>query len=165
MTTLLPPRFLFWISLTALILTLDLTTKYWVVQSHGLGDSTTITNFFSLVRAHNPGAAFSLLANQSGWQRWFLTILAMAVSVFLLWQIRIHHSQRLLSLSMTCILGGALGNTIDRMMRGHVIDFLSIQGFGHHFPTFNMADIAITIGVAGLVIHEVLHRRSLKRAN
>jgi signal peptidase II len=155
-----PSPFLRWVFIAALILVLDLATKYWVVQSYRVGESTVLTSFFNVVRAHNPGAAFSLFADQSGWQRWFLTVLAMVASAFVLWQIKIHSSKGLLSISLASILGGALGNAIDRMARGHVIDFLSIHASGYHFPTFNVADIAITTGVIGVVVHEVLSRRS-----
>jgi len=100
-----PSRFLRWVFIAALILVLDLATKYWVVQSYRVGESTVLTSFFNVVRAHNPGAAFSLFADQSGWQRWFLTVLAMVASAFLLWQITIHSSKGLLSISLASILG------------------------------------------------------------
>ena len=155
-----------WLGLAFLILLADQFTKVLIVGHYQLGDSTPVTSFFNIVRAHNPGAAFSFLANESGWQRWFFTVLGLATAGVIIWMLRAHPTQKLFSFAMACILGGAVGNVIDRMVYGHVIDFLDFHWswmapmfHGGHFPAFNVADSAISIGAVCLILDELLRVR------
>lgn len=161
---------LVWLALALAIILTDQASKWWVVFNYQLGDSTPITSFFNIVRHHNPGAAFSLLADAGGWQRWFFTAIGLAATAFIVWMLRSHHDQKLFAFSLTCIMGGALGNVIDRLVHGHVIDMLDfhfrwLQGlfYGGHFPTFNVADMAITTGAACLILDEILRVRRSRR--
>jgi signal peptidase II len=106
----------------------------------------------------NPGAAFSFLADQPGWQRWFFTILALAVSAWITLELRRHPEHKLLSLALALVMGGALGNVIDRLRFGAVVDFLDFHFAGWHWPAFNVADSAITVGVLLLVLHSFIHK-------
>jgi signal peptidase II len=108
-----------------------------------------------VVRAHNTGAAFSFLADAAGWQRWFFMAIGIAAAVFIIWMLKSHAGQKLFCFSMAAILGGAVGNVIDRVMHGYVVDFLDFHLAGRHFPAFNVADSAITIGAICLVIDEL----------
>ena len=149
-----------WLSIAVLAIVLDQLTKAAIVQYFRLGDSQTITPFFNLVRVHNSGAAFSFLAGASGWQRWFFVGLGAVAALFIVYLLRRHAGQRLFSCALALILGGALGNVIDRVMHGHVIDFIQVHAGGWYFPSFNVADSAITIGAACLIIDEL---RRVKR--
>lgn len=151
-----------WLGLALLVIVVDQLTKILVVSQFALGDSRRITGWFDLVRAHNPGAAFSFLSDASGWQRWFFTGLGVVASAFIVWMLKRHPGQRLFCLSISMVLGGAVGNVIDRLLHGHVIDFLQFHwGFlapmfhGGYFPAFNVADSAITAGAIGLVLDEL----------
>ena len=136
-----------------------------ILGYYRLGDSTYVTSFFNVVRAHNTGAAFSFLAGASGWQRWFFTAIGIAAAVFIVWMLRSHAGQRLFSFAMACILGGAIGNVVDRLMHGYVVDFVQLHWRGWYFPAFNVADSAITIGAACLILDELMRvRRSLTRS-
>ena len=148
-----------WLGLALLILIADQFTKVMVMGYFRLGDSMTVTSFFNLVRAHNAGAAFSFLAGASGWQRWFFTALGCAAAALIVWMLRSHSSQRLFAFALTCILGGAVGNVIDRVAYGYVVDFLQFHYAGWFFPAFNVADSAITIGAAALILDELLRVR------
>ena len=145
------PRFAYWLGLSGLIIALDQLTKLWVVSLLKLGQSIELTSFFNLVFVFNPGAAFSFLSDAGGWQRWFFIVLALAVSGWLTLLIRQHQSERLLPLAAALILGGALGNVIDRVRFGAVVDFLDVHVAGWHWPAFNVADSAISVGVVLLV--------------
>lgn len=142
-----------------LVVALDHATKYWILQHYQWGDASVVTGFFNIVRAHNTGAAFSLLADHGGWQRWFFVLVAAAATLFILWQLRAHGGQKLASFSLACIMGGAIGNVIDRLMHGYVVDFLDFHWQGRHFPAFNVADMAISVGVAGMLLAELLRWR------
>jgi signal peptidase II len=120
-----------------------------------LGDSTRVLSFFNVVRAHNTGAAFSFLANAGGWQRWFFTGIGVAAALFIVWLLKAHAGQKLFSFAMACILGGAIGNVVDRVLYGYVVDFLDFYYGGWHFPAFNVADSAISIGAACLIWDEL----------
>lgn len=151
-----------WLVFAAAIVVADQATKALVVQAFDHGDSVPVTSFFNLVRVHNAGAAFSFLAGASGWQRWFFVVLGVAASAFIVWMLHGHRGQRLLSLALALIMGGAIGNVIDRLVHGHVVDFLQFRfGFlgplfhGGYFPSFNVADIAISLGAAGLIADEL----------
>lgn len=157
-----------WLALAALVVVLDQLSKWLILQSYQLGDSTWVTGFFNIVRAHNTGAAFSFLAAAGGWQRWFFTALALAVSVFIVWLLRAHSGQKLFAFSLSLILGGAIGNVIDRSVHGYVVDFLDFHWaflaplfYRGHFPAFNLADAAITAGAIGLILDEL---RRVRRA-
>jgi signal peptidase II len=142
------PRFFAWLGLSLLVIVLDQITKYAITRSMRFGQSVEITPFFDLVLVYNPGAAFSFLAHHDGWQRWLFTVLAIAVSGWLAVLLRRHCAERLLPLALALIIGGALGNVIDRMLLGAVIDFLYFHWDRHGFPAFNVADSAISVGVA-----------------
>lgn len=144
-----------WLGLAAIILIADQFTKVLILGYYQLGDSTPITGFFNVVRAHNSGAAFSFLAGASGWQRWFFTVIGLLAAVLIVWMLRTHTGQKLFSFALACILGGALGNVIDRVLYGYVVDFLDFHWLGWHFPAFNVADSAITVGAVCLILDEL----------
>lgn len=148
-----------WLGLALLILILDQFTKVMVTGYFQLGDSRTVTSFFNLVRVHNAGAAFSFLAGASGWQRWLFTGIGIAAVVLILWMLRSHSGQRLFAFALSMILGGAIGNLVDRILYGHVVDFLQFHYGGWYFPSFNVADSAITIGACALILDELLRVR------
>ena len=159
-----------WLGLAALVIVLDQLTKTLVIASFTLGDSLRVTDFFNLVRVHNTGAAFSFLAGASGWQRWFFVGLGLAASAFIVWMIRSHPTQKLFCFAVTMIMGGALGNVIDRLLHGHVVDFLQFRFAileplfpGGYFPSFNVADSAITLGAACVILDEILRVRRTGR--
>ncbi|MEJ8838505.1 signal peptidase II [Ramlibacter sp. AN1133] len=149
-----------WIALALIILIVDQFTKILILGYYKLGDSTTITSFFNIVRAHNTGAAFSFLAAASGWQRWLFTAIGVVATLFILYLLKKHAGQKLFCFALACILGGAIGNVIDRLLHGYVVDFLQFHWQGRwYFPAFNVADTAITIGAAGLILDELLRVR------
>jgi signal peptidase II len=148
-----------WLGLAFIILIADQFTKVLIVGFYQLGDSTQVTSFFNVVRVHNSGAAFSFLAGASGWQRWFFTVIGMLAAALILWMLKSHAGQKLFAFALACILGGALGNVIDRVLYGYVVDFLDFHWRSWHFPAFNLADSAITIGAACLILDELLRVR------
>ncbi|MEP6557069.1 MAG: signal peptidase II [Burkholderiales bacterium] len=149
-----------WLALAALIILADQATKWLILDHYRLGDSTYVTGFFNIVRAHNTGAAFSFLAGAAGWQRWFFTVIGFAAAIFIVWLLRQHAGQRLFSFALSLLLGGALGNVIDRLQHGYVVDFLDFHWAGWHFPAFNVADSAITVGAICLIWDELRRVRS-----
>ncbi|HMS28040.1 MAG TPA: signal peptidase II [Burkholderiaceae bacterium] len=159
----------FWLCLAFIIILLDQITKVLIVGNYKLGDSTVVTSFFNVVRAHNTGAAFSFLANAGGWQRWFFTGIGIAAAIFITYLLKAHAGQKLFSFAMACILGGAIGNVIDRVLYGYVVDFLDFHWsflsplfHGGHFPAFNVADSAISIGAVCLIWDELRRVRGVK---
>lgn len=150
----------FWFGLSALVIILDQLTKLWLVSVLPPGDSFSVTGFFNFVHVYNEGAAFSFLSNAGGWQRWLFTALSLGISVWLAIMIWQHSGDRLQSLALSLVLGGALGNLIDRVRLGAVVDFLDAHWAGAHFPAFNVADSAITIGVLLLVWQQLTERKS-----
>ena len=148
-----------WLGLALVILIADQFTKVLIVGAYQLGDSTMVTQFFNVVRVHNSGAAFSFLASAGGWQRWFFTVIGVGAALIILWLLKSHAGQKLFSFALACILGGAIGNVIDRLLYGYVVDFLDFHGLGWHFPAFNIADSAISIGAACLILDELLRVR------
>lgn len=154
-----PIGLLVWLSLALLVLLADQFTKVLIVGYYHLGDSTFVTGFFNVVRAHNTGAAFSFLDKAGGWQRWFFTALGLGAALFIVWLLRSHAGQRLFSLALALILGGAVGNVVDRVLYGYVVDFLDFHWAGWHFPAFNIADAAISVGAALLILDELLRVR------
>ena len=151
-----------WLGLALIIFIADQFTKTLILGFYRLGDATYVTSFFSVVRVHNPGAAFSFLAGASGWQRWFFIALGLGVAVFIVWMLRQHAGQKLFAFAMACLLGGAIGNVVDRMMHGYVVDFISLHYAGWHFPAFNLADSAITVGAVLLILDELRRMRRAK---
>ena len=148
-----------WLGWALLILVADQVTKLLIVGSYRLGDFTTITSFFNIVRAHNTGAAFSFLAQAGGWQRWLFTGFGVLAALLIVWQLRAHPGQKLFSFALASILGGAIGNVIDRMVYGYVVDFLDFHAAGWHFPAFNVADASISLGAVLLIVDELLRVR------
>jgi len=151
-----------WLALAALVVVADQITKYLILTHYQLSEGTCVTGFFNLVRAHNTGAAFSMLAGAGGWQRWFFVALALAAAGFIVWLLRSHPGQKLFAFSLSMILGGAVGNVVDRLQHGYVVDFLDFHWpwlgplfYRGHFPAFNLADAAITIGAVGLIVDEL----------
>ncbi|HET9653359.1 MAG TPA: signal peptidase II [Usitatibacter sp.] len=140
-----------WLALSAAVIVLDLATKAWITSSFRLGEAREVTPFFNLVLAHNTGAAFSFLAGAGGWQRWLFTAITVVISVALVVMLRRHDRNALLATAFALVLGGALGNLYDRLTLGYVVDFLDFHWAGSHFPAFNVADSAITVGVALLL--------------
>ena len=152
-----------WLGLALIIVIADQFTKVLIMGYYRLGDSTYVTSFFNIVRAHNTGAAFSFLAGAGGWQRWFFTAIGVAAAGFILWMLRSHGGQKLFSFSLACILGGAVGNVVDRLLYGYVVDFLQFHWRSNwYFPAFNVADAAITAGAIGLVLDELLRVRKTR---
>jgi len=148
-----------WLGIALLVLLIDQFTKVLVLGAFQLGDSTPVTSFFNLVRVHNHGAAFSFLAAAGGWQRWFFTGIGVVATLFMLWMLRSHAGQTLFCLAISLVLGGAVGNVVDRLLHGYVIDFLDFFWGRWHFPAFNMADSAITLGAILLILDEILRVR------
>jgi signal peptidase II len=155
-----------WLGLALLVIVADQLTKTLILGQFALGDSRPVTSYFNLVRVHNTGAAFSFLASASGWQRWFFVGLGIVASGFIVWMLKRYPGQRLFCFAITMILGGALGNVIDRLLHGYVVDFLQFRFdflapmfSGGYFPSFNIADAAITAGAIGLILDELLRVR------
>jgi len=153
------PGLLPWLGLALIVLIADQFTKTLILGYYRLGESHYVTSFFNVVRAHNTGAAFSFLADSSGWQRWFFTGIGVIAAGFIVWLLRSHAGQKLFSFSLALIMGGAIGNVVDRLLHGYVVDFLDFHIAGRHFPAFNVADSAITVGAVCLVIDELLRVR------
>ncbi|ABI59684.1 MULTISPECIES: signal peptidase II [Nitrosomonas] len=150
----------FSLSLATIILMLDLLSKRWVELNLSYGQQIVITEFFNLVLAYNAGAAFSFLSNASGWQRWFLSAIALLVSALIIYLLYKNTTNRLFCIALSFILGGALGNLWDRIMLGHVVDFLDFHVSGYHWPAFNLADSAIVCGACLLILDGILNRQN-----
>ena len=144
-----------WLGVAAVVVLLDQLSKITMSRLLAYGDSEAITRYFNLVMVYNQGAAFSFLSTQGGWQRWFFSALAAGVSIFIIWMLKKNAQQRMFCWSLSLILGGAVGNLIDRLAYGHVIDFLDFHIGGWHWPAFNVADSAITIGAVLFVLDEL----------
>ncbi len=140
-----------WIALALAIVVIDQITKFFIVQKFVLHETLYVTSFFNLVRVHNAGAAFSMFADAGGWQRYFFIGVAVVASAWVVWLLRRHPEQKLFCLALALILGGAVGNLIDRVIFGAVVDFVQVHYAGYYFPAFNVADSAITVG-AGLLL-------------
>jgi len=145
------PSMLRWLGLATLVIFLDQISKLSISHHFHYGESLGVTGFFSLVLAHNQGAAFSFLDHAGGWQRWMFSGIALIASIWIIWLISKHREQKLFCFAMAMILGGALGNLIDRIAYGFVVDFLYFYWNTHDFPAFNLADSAITCGAAILL--------------
>jgi signal peptidase II len=148
-----------WLGWAMLLLIADQFTKVLILGYYQLGDSTRMTSFFNIVRVHNSGAAFSFLASAGGWQRWFFTAIGIGAALVMVWLLKKHAGQKLFAFAIASILGGAVGNVIDRVLHGYVVDFLDFHWLGWHFPAFNVADSAISVGAACLILDELLRVR------
>ena len=145
-----------WLGIAAIVILLDQVTKISITRMFTLGQEKVITSFFNLVLAYNPGAAFSFLGDQNGWQRYLFTAIGIGAALFIVYLLKRHAGQRLFCWALALLLGGALGNVIDRLLYGHVIDFLDFhwKTLGH-FPAFNVADSAITLGAMLFILDEL----------
>ena len=144
-----------WIGIAIIVVLADQLTKITMTRLLAYGQSDPVTSYFNLVMVYNKGAAFSFLSDQSGWQRYFFTGISVVASLFMLWMLKRNPTQKLFCWALALILGGALGNLIDRVAYGHVIDFLDFHLAGWHWPAFNVADAAITLGAALFVLDEL----------
>lgn len=152
-----------WLNLSALVIVFDQLSKWWANSALELYQSIAVLPFFNITLAYNHGAAFSFLASESGWQRWFFTGLAVVVSIVLLfWLKRLKTDAKLEAISLALILGGALGNVIDRVIHGYVIDFLDVYYGTYHWPAFNVADSAICIGAILLILDSFRNKTEQK---
>lgn len=149
-----------WLGLAGAVIALDQATKAWIVAAFLLHQAVPVTPFFDLVFVFNPGAAFSFLRDAGGWQKWLFVALAFGISSWLFVTIRQHARERLLPAALSLILGGALGNVIDRLRYDAVVDFLDFHWAGMHFPAFNVADSAITVGVALMLWQQLAQKES-----
>lgn len=144
-----------WLTIATAILLADQFTKYLILKEFTAQRVIEVTSFFNLVLVYNPGAAFSFLSDASGWQRPFFIGIAVVASVWVTWLMRRHPDQKLFCFALSLILGGAIGNLIDRLLFGAVVDFLDFHAMGYHWPAFNVADSAITCGAILLVLDGV----------
>lgn len=151
-----------WLWLSALVLVLDQASKWFMSSWLSLYETVAVVPFFNLTMAHNTGAAFSFLAQAGGWQRWFFAVIAFVVSTALfVWLKHLNSTAKLEAISISLILGGAIGNLIDRVLLGYVVDFLDFYNYfgSYHFPAFNIADSAICVGAALLIIDSFRHKQ------
>ena len=144
-----------WLGIAAIVILLDQLSKITITKLFVTGESMPVTSFFNLVLAYNPGAAFSFLAHESGWQRHLFTVIGIGAALYIIYLIKNHSSQRMFCWALSLILGGAIGNVIDRVMYGHVVDFLDFFYGTSHFPAFNLADSAICLGAALFILDEL----------
>lgn len=155
----MPKNSLMWLLLSLIILILDQITKTWVSTHLSYNQPVNILPYFDLRLLYNKGAAWSILADQGGWQRWFLSALAIIVSIIIMvWLTRLDSKQRWLACALALILGGALGNVMDRIIFGYVVDFIDIYYQTWHWPAFNIADIGISIGAVMLLIDAIIFK-------
>jgi len=158
-----------WLGVAVIVILCDQLTKIMIVRTFSLGQWSRVTSFFNLGLVYNQGAAFSFLASAGGWQRWFFILLGLAAALLICFFLRRYATQHLFCMSLSLILGGALGNVIDRIWHGYVVDFLDFHWrfleplfYGGHFPAFNLADSAITVGAILLVLDELRHVRNAR---
>ena len=150
------PSLWLWLGLAAIVVVLDQFTKALIVGDFRLGEERPVTSFFSVVRWHNHGSAFSFLETAGGWQRWLFIGLAIAASAFIVWLLARNSAQRLFCFAIAMVLGGAVGNVIDRIWHGYVVDFIMLHyKAAYTFPAFNLADSAITLGAICIVLDEL----------
>jgi signal peptidase II len=144
-------RLIKWLGASVLVVVLDQLTKSWISSHLAYGESYTVSGFFNLVLWHNTGASFSMLSEASGWQRWLFSGIATVAAVWIIWLLRKHQHKKLFCLALIFILGGAVGNLLDRLLYGYVVDFLDFHWHESHFAAFNVADSAINVGAALLL--------------
>jgi len=146
-----------WYLLACLVVVIDQLTKYWVSSVFSYGETLELLPVLNLTLVHNMGAAFSFLSDAGGWQRWFFTIVSLVVSIVLVvWLYRLPTRQTLLATALALVLGGAVGNLWDRVVLGYVVDFIDFFYRRHHWPAFNVADAAITLGAVLLILESFL---------
>jgi signal peptidase II len=155
-----------WLGLALLIVAADQITKVLILAWYHPGEVTVLTDWLNIVRVHNRGAAFSFLAGADGWQRWLFVGIGVAATIFIVYLLRAHAGQKLFCLALSLIMGGAVGNVVDRLLHGYVVDMVDFHHRwlaplfpGGHFPAFNVADTAITFGVIFLLLDELLRVR------
>jgi len=149
-----------WLFLSFAVVLLDQASKWEIVKMLSEKGEFAFTSFFSFALVYNEGAAFSFLNDAGGWQREFFMVIAVAASILILFLLRKHRGEFLFSLALSLVLGGALGNLVDRVRIGHVVDFLDFHLAEHHFPAFNLADSAITLGAALLILDNLRRGKS-----
>jgi len=154
-----------WFVIAAVVVAIDQWTKIEVQQHLKYGDSIPVTSFFDLVLVFNPGAAFSFLSSASGWQRELFIGIALVASAFMATLIVRHRTNLVFSFALAMILGGAIGNVIDRWLLGAVVDFIHVHAGEHYWPAFNLADSAITLGAVLLVLESFLDHRAQRAAS
>ena len=154
-----------WLLMSAIIVVLDLWTKDLATQQLVLYRPVEVTSWLNMTLAHNYGAAFSFLSDAGGWQRWFFTVLASVVTLVLIaWLLRLSAKEKLTAAALGLIIGGAVGNLVDRINNGYVVDFIDVYYRDWHWPAFNLADSAITGGVILLLIDALFQSLSAKRS-
>ena len=152
---------LLWLGLSGCIVVLDQASKSIAVESLHLNEQIQLLPLFSITLAYNPGAAFSFLSDQSGWQRWFLSVVAVVISIVLThWLWRLKDNEKMQAWALTLILGGALGNLYDRLVHGYVVDFILLHYKQYYFPAFNLADAAITLGAILLILDTFINKKA-----
>ena len=161
-----PPYPWVWLTVTALVVALDWYSKQWVSTALELYRPQEVFSWLNITLAHNYGAAFSFLSSAGGWQRWFFIILSSVVSlVLLIWLLRLPRNEWLTGLGLALVLGGAIGNLVDRVQLGYVVDFVDVHYSGWHFPAFNVADSAITCGVILLLLDAFIMSRKARQSS
>ena len=157
-------KFAIWLGIAGIVFLADQFTKALIMRNFQLGEARVVfLDYFNIVRVHNTGAAFSFMASAGGWQRWVFTAIGVLAAVFISVLLKSHASQKLFAFALACILGGALGNVIDRILYGYVVDFLDFFWGIWHFPAFNLADSAITLGAICLLMDELLRVRKSRK--
>lgn len=141
-----------WLSISAIVVALDLVTKHLIQQNFVFGDLHSVTSFFDLVRYHNEGSAFGFLNDAGGWQKWFFNGISIVASVVIIYLLKKHTNEKLFCAGLALVLGGAIGNLYDRITLGYVVDFLNFHLNNHYWPAFNVADSAICLGVGLLLL-------------
>jgi len=154
-----------WLVIAVLIILLDQVSKIWISNHFLYGESVPVTQFFNLVLVHNSGAAFSFLSSAGGWQRWFFSVIALGASIWITWMLHKHLHEKRFCAALTLILGGALGNLIDRVVYGYVVDFLDFYWNIYHFPAFNIADSAITCGAALMIWDGMVKKSPVEKSS
>jgi signal peptidase II len=144
-----------WLGIAAVVILLDQISKIAIAKTFSYGESHARTSFFNLVLVYNKGAAFSFLAAETGWQRYLFTALGIGAALFIIYLLKKHAGQRMFSWALALVLGGAIGNVIDRVLYGHVIDFLDFHVGGWHWPAFHVADSAICVGAVLFILDEL----------
>ena len=149
--------------LALFVLIADQVSKWWAQMSLPMAQAIKVTDFLNWFLIYNPGAAFSFLSQAGGWQRWFFTIIGIVAAVVIIWLLQKNTQDRPFCIALALILGGAIGNVLDRLLYGAVVDFIDVHYQGWHWPAFNLADSAISIGATLIVINEI--RRALQQRN
>lgn len=149
--------------LALFVLIADQVSKWWAQMSLPMAQAIKVTDFLNWFLIYNPGAAFSFLSQAGGWQRWFFTIIGIVAAVVIIWLLQKNTQDRPFCIALALILGGAIGNVLDRLLYGAVVDFIDVHYQGWHWPAFNLADSAISIGATLIVFNEI--RRALQQRN